>query len=83
MSVYSFLHERGIDELYQAVVLAVLMLVLGGLAVRKRVTEGLLDLDACVRARTWAGTPVRSRRFRAPAYPRTSGESRSIQATWM
>jgi F-type H+-transporting ATPase subunit a len=39
MSVYSFLHERGIDELYQAVVLAVVLLVLGGLAVRKRVLE--------------------------------------------
>jgi F-type H+-transporting ATPase subunit a len=39
MSVYSFLHQRGIDELYQAVVLAVFLLVLGGLAVRKRVLE--------------------------------------------
>ena len=39
MSVYSFLHERGIDELYQAVVLAVFLLVLGGLGVRKRVAE--------------------------------------------
>lgn len=39
MSVYSFLHERGIDELYQAVVLAVILLVLGGLGVRKRVAE--------------------------------------------
>lgn len=39
MSVYSFLHERGIDELYQAVVLAVILLMLGGLAVRKRVAE--------------------------------------------
>lgn len=39
MSVYSFLHERGIDELYQAVVLAVILLLLGGLAVRKRVAE--------------------------------------------
>jgi F-type H+-transporting ATPase subunit a len=38
MTVYSFLHERGIDELYQAVVLAVVLLVLGGLAVRKRVS---------------------------------------------
>jgi F-type H+-transporting ATPase subunit a len=39
MSVYSFLHEKGVDELYQAVVLAVFLLVLGGLAVRKRVNE--------------------------------------------
>jgi len=39
MSIYSFLHHRGIDELYQAVVLAVILLLLGGLAVRKRVAE--------------------------------------------
>ncbi len=38
MTVYSFLHERGIDELYQAVALAAFLLVLGGLAVRKAVS---------------------------------------------
>ena len=37
MSIYGFLHERGIDEVYQAVLLAMFLLVLGGLAVRKRV----------------------------------------------
>ena len=39
MSIYSFLHHRGIDELYQAVVLAAFLLVLGGLAVRRRVVQ--------------------------------------------
>jgi F-type H+-transporting ATPase subunit a len=38
MTVYSFLHERGIDELYQAVALATVLLVLGGVAVRKAVS---------------------------------------------
>jgi F-type H+-transporting ATPase subunit a len=38
MTVYSFLHERGIDEVYQAVAIAVVLLVLGGLAVRKRLS---------------------------------------------
>ncbi len=37
MSIYGFLHERGIGEVYQAVVLAMFLLVLGGLAVRRRV----------------------------------------------
>ena len=36
MSIYGFLHERGIDEVYQAVVLAMFLLALGGLAVRRR-----------------------------------------------
>lgn len=40
MTIYSFLHERGIDEVYQATVVAVVLLVLGGLAVRKRVAAG-------------------------------------------
>ena len=40
MTIYSFLHERGIDEVYQATVVAVALLLFGGLAVRKRVTAG-------------------------------------------
>ncbi len=38
MSVYSLLHERGIDELYQMVALAAFLLLLGGLGVRKAVS---------------------------------------------
>ena len=38
MTIYSFLHERGIDEVYQATVVAVFWLVLGGFVIRKRVT---------------------------------------------
>ena len=37
MNIYSFLHERGISEIYQMVILAVFLLILGGLAVRRRV----------------------------------------------
>jgi F-type H+-transporting ATPase subunit a len=37
MNIYAFLHERGFDEIYQMVVLAVFLLVLGGVAVRNRV----------------------------------------------
>ena len=40
MTIYSFLHERGINEVYQATVVAVVLLVLGGLSVRKRVAAG-------------------------------------------
>ena len=40
MTIYSFLHERGINEVYQATVVAVALLVLGGLSVRKRVAAG-------------------------------------------
>jgi F-type H+-transporting ATPase subunit a len=38
VSVYSFLGERGIAEVYQATFLAIVLLVLGGFAVRKRLT---------------------------------------------
>lgn len=37
MNIYHPLHELGIGEVYQAVALAVILLVLGGFAVRKRV----------------------------------------------
>ena len=41
MTIYSILEHQGISALYQSVVLAILLLVLGGLAVRSRVsTEG-------------------------------------------
>ena len=38
MTIYSILEHQGISALYQSVVLAILLLVLGGLAVRSRVS---------------------------------------------